>query len=113
MNGQRHYCSSATPGPSELFSISADELDNQQSQMALLRTSSPTLLPYHKAVTHAKDLKYTFLASIHGTLDVLVTYPEAKPTDMQLGQFFPVSRKVQCISMLTFLPAKPRHTFHR
>ena len=32
-----------------------------------------------EATTRAKSLKYTSSASRHGTLDVLVTYPEVKP----------------------------------
>ena len=99
----QHYCSSTTPWPLERLSISADEFDNPQSQLALLRTSGPPLLPHSEAVTHVKDLKYTFSASRHGTLDVLIIYPEAKPTDMQPCQFSQVFQKVQCISVLTLL----------
>ena len=55
-----------------------------------------------EATTRAKSLKYTSSASRHGTLDVLVTYSEVKPTDIQPCQFSPVSLKVQRISVLTF-----------
>ena len=75
------------------FFISTDEFENQQSQLALLRTSSPYLLPHNEAATRVKDLKYAFSASRHGTLDALVTYSEAKPTNMQSCQSSLVSLK--------------------